>query len=146
VIYRGVSRPITEVSPADGAVSILPLQLWRENEEDGDLLLWETEHYTPGPRTGRTGRPRIVCADCFSPPYLPRGWCPTHRCRAATTSGLPCGNQIDVAHPLYCYAHACRHELAPGVWCLEQATEAYGFCAAHGGQPAPAEKEQSSDA
>ena len=72
---HGVTAPIVEVSPADGPVTILPLDLWREklartglgdaNDREladaaYDLLCWEEELTEEPPRRRRvvTGTPQ----------------------------------------------------------------------------------------
>jgi hypothetical protein len=113
VPYNGLSAPVTELAP-DGLVTVLPLQLWRENEEDNDLLAWEREHHAR-PSKNLDITERSVCPGCKTSFTEGNTYCSVHRCRATTSKGTPCTKAARAEYGLmYCGSHGCTEKLLEG--------------------------------
>jgi hypothetical protein len=137
--YRGVGRPVTEMTP-DGPVTVLPLQLWRENldeieEHPADFRTWEAEHYAVGPRRaaqGRNGSAVADCSNCVTPQYGRKVYCGFHRCRGTNADGTRCKQAANETHGgLYCKGHGCTEIIVPHIGCCEPSEPGRSRCAAH---------------
>src|SRR5690242_6639929 len=130
--YYSLSEPVTEFSPVDGEVTVLPRSVWRQqlafdydNPHADDFLYWEQEHYAWGPRRtakGLSGSPVADCPDCLT--TAPKKvYCGLHRCRGTWASGSRCQQPASESNGLmYCRRHQCQQDLGrQGLWCSEPA-------------------------
>jgi hypothetical protein len=148
VYYYSVGEPVSEVSPDDGELTVLPRSVWRQqlaldydNPHADDFLFWEQEHYAQGPRRtaqGRYGSAVADCPDCITRQGGSNSYCELHRCRGINANGQRCKQPAaEVSGLVYCRSHGCQEQLGPrGVRCPEPAGIG-GYCAGHHNIPVP---------